>query len=72
MGEALAYTPRYVTGAPQPPLRAAITAAYRRAEADCLPPLLELATLPAAAAARTEKSARSLVARLAAQAAWRA
>ena len=64
MGEALAYTPRYVTSAPQPPLRAAITAAYRRAEADCLPPLMALATLPAAAAARTEKSARSLVARL--------
>ena len=31
---------------PHPPLRAAITAAYRRAEPECLPPLIAAATLP--------------------------
>lgn len=31
---------------PQTPLRAAITAAYRRPEPECLPPLVEQATLP--------------------------
>ncbi len=79
MGEALADTPRRVAEAPEPatpfagfvstlapqvPLRAAITAACRRSEADCLPPLLELATLPASAAAQAEETARSLVGRL--------
>jgi len=49
---------------PQPPLRAAITAAYRRPEPECLPPLLELATLPPEQAARVERTARDLVARL--------
>ncbi|WP_159999536.1 trifunctional transcriptional regulator/proline dehydrogenase/L-glutamate gamma-semialdehyde dehydrogenase [Roseomonas sp. 18066] len=33
---------------PQTPRRAAITAAFRRAETDCLPPLLEAARLPPA------------------------
>ena len=46
------------------PLRTAITAATRRPEPECLPPLLELATLPAAAAARVEQTARTLVLRL--------
>ena len=45
----------------QPKLRADITAAYRRTEADCLRPLLELATLPPAKAGETEAVARKLV-----------
>ena len=43
------------------PLRAAITAAYRRTEADCLPPLIEAATLPAHATAKAMQVARTLV-----------
>src|SRR5271157_3290274 len=46
------------------PLRAAITAAYRRSEPECLPPLLELATASADEARRIETLARTLVARL--------
>jgi RHH-type proline utilization regulon transcriptional repressor/proline dehydrogenase/delta 1-pyrroline-5-carboxylate dehydrogenase len=45
----------------QSPLRAAITSAYRRAEPDCLPPLLAAAALPAAAVERTAAIARQLV-----------
>ena len=45
----------------QPPLRAAITAAYRRPEPQCVAPLLGLATLPAAQAAEAETTARKLV-----------
>ncbi len=47
---------------PQTPLRAAITAAYRRPETDCVPPLLAQATLPPA----TTDRARALATRLAA------
>ncbi|MDP4023987.1 trifunctional transcriptional regulator/proline dehydrogenase/L-glutamate gamma-semialdehyde dehydrogenase [Methylobacterium sp. NEAU 140] len=46
------------------PLRAAIVAACRRPEAECLAPLLDLAELPSAAAARAEATARRLVERL--------
>ena len=46
---------------PRSALRAAITAATRRLEAECLRPLLELASLPEAAAARSKEMARSLV-----------
>jgi RHH-type proline utilization regulon transcriptional repressor/proline dehydrogenase/delta 1-pyrroline-5-carboxylate dehydrogenase len=46
---------------PQSALRAAITAATRRSEADCLGPLLDLASMPPAAAARTAEMARALV-----------
>jgi RHH-type proline utilization regulon transcriptional repressor/proline dehydrogenase/delta 1-pyrroline-5-carboxylate dehydrogenase len=49
---------------PQTPLRTAITAAYRRPETDCLPPLLALAELPPEDAARAANIARDLVARL--------
>ncbi|WP_395712333.1 bifunctional proline dehydrogenase/L-glutamate gamma-semialdehyde dehydrogenase PutA [Reyranella sp.] len=45
---------------PQGPLRAAITDAWRRPETECVPPLLEPASLPAARSAR----ARALAARL--------
>ncbi|SDR43658.1 L-proline dehydrogenase /delta-1-pyrroline-5-carboxylate dehydrogenase [Rhizobiales bacterium GAS113] len=45
----------------QGPLRAAITSAYRRAEPDCVPPLLAAAALPAAGAERTAAVARQLV-----------
>src|SRR6516162_2306335 len=48
----------------QTPLRAAITAAYRRPETKCLPPLLDLATLSADENERVEALARDLVARL--------
>ena len=48
----------------QDPLRAAITAAYRRPEADCVAALLEGATLPAEAAAKAAATARHLVERL--------
>jgi RHH-type proline utilization regulon transcriptional repressor/proline dehydrogenase/delta 1-pyrroline-5-carboxylate dehydrogenase len=55
----------FVSGlSPQSPLRAAITAAYRRPEAECLPPLLDLATLPDAQAAEASRIARALVGRL--------
>jgi RHH-type proline utilization regulon transcriptional repressor/proline dehydrogenase/delta 1-pyrroline-5-carboxylate dehydrogenase len=45
----------------QPPLRVAITAAYRRPEVSCLPPLLEQAGLTAEQEARTGELARRLV-----------
>ncbi len=45
-------------------LRAAITAATRRTEAECLPPLLALATLPPDQADTAGRTARSLVERL--------
>src|SRR5829696_9527885 len=46
---------------PQVPLRAAITAAYRRPEPDCLAPLLDLACMPNDAAAKVSATARRLV-----------
>ena len=46
---------------PQPPLRAAVTAAYRRAEEDCLPPLIEAAAPTAAEDAQASALARRLV-----------
>ena len=48
----------------QAPLRAAITAAYRRLEPECVAPLLELAAARSDEAGRIEALARSLVARL--------
>jgi len=60
MDETDAGVPLYAAGA-QTPLRAAITAAYRRAEPDCLPALLDAATLSPAAAASAEALARALV-----------
>ncbi len=46
---------------PQTPLRAAITAAYRRPEPECLPPLIEQARLPSVATAKAAALARRLV-----------
>jgi len=46
------------------PLRDAITSAYRRPEPECLPPLIEAATLPAETMARATALARRLVERL--------
>jgi len=46
---------------PQTPLRAAITAAYRRPEPDCLPSLVTGATLPAAVVAQAQTLAARLV-----------
>src|SRR3990167_795881 len=46
---------------PQSPLRAAITAACRPPERDCLPPLIEQASLPPAVTARAAALARRLV-----------
>ena len=43
------------------PLRAAITAAYRRDEAECLAPLLDAATLDTATKAAVADTARQLV-----------
>jgi RHH-type proline utilization regulon transcriptional repressor/proline dehydrogenase/delta 1-pyrroline-5-carboxylate dehydrogenase len=43
------------------PLRRAITAAYRRAEPDCLAPLLEAATLPLPVSDAIRETAKSLV-----------
>lgn len=43
------------------PLRRAITAAYRKAEVDCLAPLLEAATIPAPVSKAIKKTAESLV-----------
>ena len=55
----------FVSGlSPQTPLRAAISAAYRRPEGECLRALLDLATLPDAEAAKAADTARSLVGRL--------
>lgn len=45
----------------QSPLRQAITAAYRRDEAECLAPLLDAATLPDATRAAVADTARHLV-----------
>lgn len=45
---------------PQSPLRAAITAAYRRPEPDCMPPLIAAATLPE----HVVQAAQALAARL--------
>lgn len=45
----------------QPPLRHAITQAYRPAEPDCVPPLLAAAALPASQLAAAQKTARHLV-----------
>ncbi|MBI4293182.1 MAG: trifunctional transcriptional regulator/proline dehydrogenase/L-glutamate gamma-semialdehyde dehydrogenase [Betaproteobacteria bacterium] len=45
----------------QSPLRAEITAAYRRAERECLPPAMELARLDAAAAGAAQALAKRLV-----------
>src|SRR5215468_3400375 len=49
---------------PQTPLRAAITSAYRRPEPQCVPPLIEAATLPPATMAGATALARDLVERL--------
>src|SRR5439155_24709929 len=49
---------------PQGPLRQAITSAYRRPEPQCLPPLIEAATLPAGTTAEATALARRLVERL--------
>ncbi len=49
---------------PQTVLRAAITAAYRRAESECVPALLAQAQLPPELAARAMATARDLAARL--------
>jgi RHH-type proline utilization regulon transcriptional repressor/proline dehydrogenase/delta 1-pyrroline-5-carboxylate dehydrogenase len=46
------------------PLRDAITSAYRRPEPDCVPPLIEAASLPSEAMARATALARRLVERL--------
>ncbi len=45
----------------QDALRARITAAYRRPEPECLPPLIEAATLPPDHAAAAARTARALV-----------
>ncbi len=50
--------------APQTPLRATITSAYRRPEPECVPPLLDLATLSAQQSKGVEALARRLVGRL--------
>jgi len=49
---------------PQTVARAAVTAAYRRPEADCLPALLAAAELDAAQAVQAEKTATNLVVKL--------
>ncbi|WP_283148733.1 trifunctional transcriptional regulator/proline dehydrogenase/L-glutamate gamma-semialdehyde dehydrogenase [Silvimonas soli] len=49
---------------PQSVLRAAITAAYRRPESECLPALLEQARLPATLAASTQQLATDLASKL--------
>jgi RHH-type proline utilization regulon transcriptional repressor/proline dehydrogenase/delta 1-pyrroline-5-carboxylate dehydrogenase len=49
---------------PQTPLRVAITKAYRRAEPECIAPLLEAATLPEPVRADAESTARALIAAL--------
>ncbi|HTR86846.1 MAG TPA: L-glutamate gamma-semialdehyde dehydrogenase [Reyranella sp.] len=46
---------------PQGPLREAVTAAYRRPEPECLPPLIEAATLPAGKKAEARALAERLV-----------
>jgi RHH-type transcriptional regulator, proline utilization regulon repressor / proline dehydrogenase / delta 1-pyrroline-5-carboxylate dehydrogenase len=49
---------------PQSPLRDAITAAWRRPETECLPPLIEQARLPPARMARARALATKLVEKL--------
>jgi RHH-type transcriptional regulator, proline utilization regulon repressor / proline dehydrogenase / delta 1-pyrroline-5-carboxylate dehydrogenase len=49
---------------PQSPLRAAITAAYRRPEPECVPPLIAMAAANPDEVRRIEALARSLVVRL--------
>jgi len=49
---------------PQSALGAAITAAYRRPEPECLPPLIEAASLPPAVMSEARALARKLVAKL--------
>nr|WP_239002659.1 trifunctional transcriptional regulator/proline dehydrogenase/L-glutamate gamma-semialdehyde dehydrogenase [Rhodovastum atsumiense] len=49
---------------PQGPLRAAITAATRRPEPECLPALIEQATLPPPLVASAQTTARSLIEKL--------
>ena len=49
---------------PQTVLRAAITAAYRRPEEDCLPALLAAAALPPNLAELMQKTAKNLVVKL--------
>ncbi|KRC78347.1 trifunctional transcriptional regulator/proline dehydrogenase/L-glutamate gamma-semialdehyde dehydrogenase [Sphingomonas sp. Root241] len=49
---------------PQTPLRVAITQAYRRAEPECIAPLLDAATLPEPVRADAERTARALIAAL--------
>ncbi|MDY0330254.1 MAG: trifunctional transcriptional regulator/proline dehydrogenase/L-glutamate gamma-semialdehyde dehydrogenase [Thiomonas sp.] len=49
---------------PQTVLRAAITAAYRRPETECVPALLSQAALPPRLAAAAQQTARSLATRL--------
>src|SRR5678815_3542532 len=46
------------------PLRDAITSAYRRAEPECLPPLIEASSLPAPTMGRATALARQLVERM--------
>ena len=53
---------------PQSPLRAAITAACRRPEIECVAALLAPASLPPALARKAAETARSLVAALRAKA----
>ncbi len=53
---------------PQTSLRAAITAAYRRPEAECVAPLLDLAALPDASGAKVAATARRLAEALRAKA----
>ncbi|MGV1765188.1 trifunctional transcriptional regulator/proline dehydrogenase/L-glutamate gamma-semialdehyde dehydrogenase [Agrobacterium rhizogenes] len=58
-------TPPFAQFAPpireQGPLRRAITDAYRRPETECLPPLLEAATLPDASRNAVKETARILI-----------
>jgi RHH-type proline utilization regulon transcriptional repressor/proline dehydrogenase/delta 1-pyrroline-5-carboxylate dehydrogenase len=49
---------------PQTPLRLTITQAYRRAEPECIAPLLDAATLPEPVRADAESTARALIAAL--------
>ena len=55
---------RFAPAAPTSPLRAAITAAYRRPETECLPPLIAAATLPAEMRDGIAATARRLAERL--------
>ncbi len=52
---------RFTRSLPRTPLRAAITAAQRRPEIECLPPLIAIATLPPDVTARAHGLARRLV-----------